>query len=411
MPLWHGFLRDARPPHPIRYPLRCFLLLSGLLLTYSPPVFDQRPRCIIRHSPILPLSGPNARPGFIALLIGMLLPSSAVPYPAFNTKSPTWQFFCKTVASPPQWMLIEPRYRLDAGSGGGNSGGGGEGGNGGPIDSGGGGGKSSGARDVPRNGGSQKRTHEPSTEGERDPKKPRMEEGKQSDATSDMHGVLTRGSYLILESPGGEVTRCAIWGVDDALEFMRSARPTPDITFSSQSELPTLALTNPLNSRRPGTVWAGVVAGRQVIVKRFQPAEYDELATELGAHQCLVPLWPKIVSCDAVIAPLDCAWMALVMEDRGLSIASRGGFAANPWHKLTNLYRTIEAVHAAGVKHGDLAARNVVVTPSGDLCLIDFGEATLEHLCAGQSCPELVLFQNIMDGEDGEDSEGNNSSS
>ncbi|KAJ7192138.1 hypothetical protein GGX14DRAFT_380446, partial [Mycena pura] len=53
------------------------------------------------------------------------------------------------------------------------------------------------------------------------------------------------------------------------------------------------------------------------------------------------------------------------------------------------LYNALSEVHAAGVLHGDVFPRNVVRRPRGALCLVDFGRATLDHLCPGRRCQEL----------------------
>ncbi|KAJ7267458.1 hypothetical protein C8J57DRAFT_1469660 [Mycena rebaudengoi] len=59
----------------------------------------------------------------------------------------------------------------------------------------------------------------------------------------------------------------------------------------------------------------------------------------------------------------------------------------------TTVFNFYPALRAAGVRHGDVAARNVVVTRTGELCLVDFGEATLNHVRGGPAwCTELAHF-------------------
>ncbi|KAJ6535994.1 hypothetical protein DFH09DRAFT_1091550 [Mycena vulgaris] len=370
---------------------------------------DQQPPCVIRHSRILRLSGEDAHRGFMALLIGMLLPAEAVPYPSFDTQSPQWRFSKKLRAPLPIGWRSSDETEGNAG----------------------------------------------------DPKRLRQDEGKQAEAVSDAHGVgisLQLGSYLIVEYPGGGATRCTVWGVDDALERLKSCEPTSAAFFPSQPEPPTLALMEPLESQRPGTVWAGVVGGRRVIFKRYDAAKYDKLATGLGAYQRLAALRPKVASdphwharfgtlwhavwplsvCVAladdsgkllnigrighIYGPLDCSWMALVTQDEGPSVASRGGFAAIPWHNMsahfpqsqcnghTDILQDRPLQNPRSYTRRRCQARRcrqpqLVVTRSGDLCVVDFGEATLDHFCGGVYCPELVRFRRIMEGEGTEEEE------
>ena len=46
-------------------------------------------------------------------------------------------------------------------------------------------------------------------------------------------------------------------------------------------------------------------------------------------------------------------------------------------------------MHDMGVTHDDLEPRNIVVDSSGDLRLIDFELASVDHECS-QSCDELL---------------------
>lgn len=53
----------------------------------------------------------------------------------------------------------------------------------------------------------------------------------------------------------------------------------------------------------------------------------------------------------------------------------------------------VAAVHAAGVNHGDIEPRNIVVSPSGTVHLIDFSHSG-KHMCKGKRhCAELIELE------------------
>lgn len=61
-----------------------------------------------------------------------------------------------------------------------------------------------------------------------------------------------------------------------------------------------------------------------------------------------------------------------------------------------SLSRTVEALHAAGVSHNDIAPRNVLVDVNGDVHLIDFSNSTM-HECLGKDrCPELLELKTLV---------------
>lgn len=50
-----------------------------------------------------------------------------------------------------------------------------------------------------------------------------------------------------------------------------------------------------------------------------------------------------------------------------------------------------------GINHGDIAGRNITRRSSGDLCVIDFGAAHLDHECPGLKCEELIRLKHRLD--------------
>ncbi|KAJ7173657.1 hypothetical protein C8R46DRAFT_1083546 [Mycena filopes] len=51
-------------------------------------------------------------------------------------------------------------------------------------------------------------------------------------------------------------------------------------------------------------------------------------------------------------------------------------------------------MHSAGIYHNDLVPRNIVQDSEGELRIIDFHIAELDHRCRGEDkCEELVAFR------------------
>lgn len=60
--------------------------------------------------------------------------------------------------------------------------------------------------------------------------------------------------------------------------------------------------------------------------------------------------------------------------------------------RLLSKIETLHRVH--GIKHGDLAPRNVVVDDDGDPRIVDFADASF-HDCSGD-CPELKYARELL---------------
>ncbi len=61
------------------------------------------------------------------------------------------------------------------------------------------------------------------------------------------------------------------------------------------------------------------------------------------------------------------------------------------------LWRHALAIHASGVRHADLELRNMIVSKSGELRIVDFAFSEVEHECEGLVCPELSDFRGLLE--------------
>ncbi|KAF8192339.1 hypothetical protein K438DRAFT_1935133 [Mycena galopus ATCC 62051] len=108
------------------------------------------------------------------------------------------------------------------------------------------------------------------------------------------------------------------------------------------------------------------------------------------AHLDIVPKLHAVIKCR--FEP----WGGLIMEYAGTTLS----IYDVPWEdlKLTwqeklDLYDALRQLHAAGVVHGDVAARNILRRPSGTFYLVDFDRSSLNHVCPGPACEELAQLQ------------------
>ncbi|KAJ7144601.1 hypothetical protein C8R44DRAFT_865507 [Mycena epipterygia] len=142
------------------------------------------------------------------------------------------------------------------------------------------------------------------------------------------------------------------------------------------------------------SVYRGRLDGRRVIVKVYEELGFDGLLREVRAYERLLSPSTTLKYL-GVFVPLDKAWAALIVEDKGISLAS--DWAALPRADRTEaIYKAAVDVHAAGVYHGDLEVRNIVQDEEGRFSVVDFGHATVDHACEQDVCAELLdLRQNL----------------
>ncbi len=50
-----------------------------------------------------------------------------------------------------------------------------------------------------------------------------------------------------------------------------------------------------------------------------------------------------------------------------------------------------------GVRHADLELRNIIVSKSGELRIIDFAFSEVGHECEGPMCRELSNFRRLLE--------------
>ncbi|KAJ7868372.1 hypothetical protein B0H14DRAFT_2729980 [Mycena olivaceomarginata] len=192
-----------------------------------------------------------------------------------------------------------------------------------------------------------------------------------------------------------------------------SPEPKPEHTLPNLKEGPTPRTTTPshlileptlFHSGHFATVHCGQFSldnqpSSRIILKSYPTQYFPRLLQELDVYAALAHLAIIVPRLYAVLAPLDLAWAGLVLEDAGTEL----GNSSQSWDEVDlthedrrRLYGALTELHSVGVIHGDLTPRNVVRRSRGALCLVDFGQSTLRHICSGARCPELFALHKAL---------------
>ncbi|KAJ7241960.1 hypothetical protein B0H12DRAFT_1236908 [Mycena haematopus] len=86
--------------------------------------------------------------------------------------------------------------------------------------------------------------------------------------------------------------------------------------------------------------------------------------------------------------------VALILDNDGRALKTFINLSVEQRHKL---FAKVLEMHSAGVRHNDLEPRNVVQDSEGDLKIIDFHVAEINHRCRGEEkCKELKKFKHAL---------------
>ncbi|KDQ07440.1 hypothetical protein BOTBODRAFT_610207 [Botryobasidium botryosum FD-172 SS1] len=101
--------------------------------------------------------------------------------------------------------------------------------------------------------------------------------------------------------------------------------------------------------------------------------------------------------------PYDCdgssGEYALLLDDAGTPLDCFNG----PAVPRKQIFDALVGLHKLGIQHNDIRPQNVLLDPvSGTPSIIDFGMASLDHVCPMERCLELQCLQFELEVDDDE---------
>ena len=201
-----------------------------------------------------------------------------------------------------------------------------------------------------------------------------------------------------------------------SLVFTTSGVPSPYLALRRDGRnppfwawyfLPSVFLSSFLRSNASGLVMLGHVGTVSLVGKSSQLEASSPLELEYAAYQKLKCLQGIAIPYCLGLYQLENFALILLTEYCGQSLTSfdalhmdqrcifTWGFTSVLHLQMANrltLYHHVTAIHEHGVCHGDLEPRNVVVSQTGGVFLIDFGSSENHH-CSGDGCGELLDFR------------------
>ncbi|KAF7308549.1 hypothetical protein HMN09_00704000 [Mycena chlorophos] len=154
-----------------------------------------------------------------------------------------------------------------------------------------------------------------------------------------------------------------------------------------------LELVYPGVRRNIATIYRGTLEMDEkvtpVIFKTYPMTELSALRKEVSAYEQLASsgVVPMFYGAFELNVPSP-NWIGFVLEDLGSSACPSWETDLQPADG-ESIFAALRLVHASGVKHGDVASRNVI-HKDGRWYWVDFERSRCGHVCPGESCTELI---------------------
>ncbi|KAF9027518.1 hypothetical protein BDZ89DRAFT_1066823 [Hymenopellis radicata] len=159
---------------------------------------------------------------------------------------------------------------------------------------------------------------------------------------------------------------------------------------------PVLLVHERMSEGGTGVVFAGTIGSLPLIIKTIPPGfageadlrhEHHIYSTVLASLQGRV--LPRMVGLFEGEG-----WTALVIEHCGNKVSDIHQLSLQ---QRETLWKHALEIHANGVWHADLELRNLIMSKSGELRIIDFAFSEVGHECEGGMCRELSNFRTLLD--------------
>ncbi|KZV77841.1 hypothetical protein EXIGLDRAFT_784716 [Exidia glandulosa HHB12029] len=162
------------------------------------------------------------------------------------------------------------------------------------------------------------------------------------------------------------------------------------------SSVDNIRLIAHLHTGPEADTYSGKFVGQDegVVVKAY-PARYRSVAFHeadalIAASTRCPDLVPRLFGVYGGTGPEES--IILVMQWCGTR-ATLAGLSATDQKRI---YEAIATLHSKGIKHNDVALRNIVINEStGKLTIVDFARADIRHDCPGWDCDELERAEEL----------------
>nr|GAT43600.1 predicted protein [Mycena chlorophos] len=154
-----------------------------------------------------------------------------------------------------------------------------------------------------------------------------------------------------------------------------------------------LELVYPGARRNIATIYRGTLEmgekATPVIFKTYPMTELSALRKEVSAYEQLASsgVVPMFYGAFELNVPSP-NWIGFILEDLGSSACPSWETDLQPADG-ESIFAALRLVHASGVKHGDVASRNVI-HKDGRWYWVDFERSRCGHVCPGEQCTELI---------------------
>jgi hypothetical protein len=202
-----------------------------------------------------------------------------------------------------------------------------------------------------------------------------------------------------------------------SLTITTSGRASPPFKLTHVGQRPLLSVLNGdiflrklVHYRERGYVLSGDFCGMPVIGKLLcsQPG-IDLVKAEFNTYRKLYALQGSVIPTCLGLYEVEHLGHLLLLEDCGRSINSFDELTMVqrfvschlnitlplPTHRKT-LANHLSSIHRSGVCHNDIAPRNVVLSGSKRISIVDFELSNSEHTCSPSLCNELTDIRHVL---------------
>ncbi|KAF9027537.1 hypothetical protein BDZ89DRAFT_1134170 [Hymenopellis radicata] len=164
----------------------------------------------------------------------------------------------------------------------------------------------------------------------------------------------------------------------------------------STGDSPVLLVHERMGAGATGMVFAGHIGSLPVIIKTIPPDFGGEADLRNEHHiysTVLASLQGRVIPRMFGLFEGE-GWTALIIEHCGDKVSDIDKLSLE---QREMFWQHAHEIHANGIRHADLELRNLIMSISGELRIVDFAFSEVEHECEGGMCEELSYFRTLLE--------------